>query len=626
MKRRIVSDVMFLSVLGGINPVVAQEIKSVRPNFVWFMTEDVSSYFLDIYNEGRFGAVTPHVKELARGGLVFNNAYSNAPVSSAARSTLITGCYAPRIGVHLHRKMEEVPMPEGLHMFPYYLRAAGYHTSNAAKTDYNCFLDKEAWNIVSGKIGAWRMRPDKDMPFFHVRTCAVTHESSLHFSEEKMHESHFATWLDSIYIHPNHPDTELFRYTYASFYNRISESDAELGRLIAMLEEDGELDNTFIFYFGDNGGALPGSKGYTTETGLRVPLVVYIPERWRDKLPLQVGTRVDGMVSFVDFGPTLLRLAGIDVPEGMDGIPFLGDDISLDNLNGRNEVFGYGDRFDELYAFNRTIRKGRFKYSRNFQPYHPKSLYAAYRYKQAAFREWKRLYVNGELNTVQSRFFLPQGAEELYDLSKDPYETNNLARQPMYKEILLEMRKVLRELMVEKSDLGVFPECVWLEEGKNNPSLYGSRHRSSIRRYLDIADLELCDSKNTTVRKKVRRALESEDPIERYWGATVCASWGDRAVFASLQLSRLIQDEVAYVASRAVVAMSRLQGKVLNDAMNGVWKRAEGTPEKLSVLNDMVFLRESFENCHFEFEQSNETKLFPCNEIEWRVKYLSEDF
>ena len=184
MKRRIVSGHMFLSVLGGINPVVAQEIKSVRPNFVWFMTEDVSSYFLDIYNEGRFGAVTPHVKELARGGLVFNNAYSNAPVSSAARSTLITGCYAPRIGVHLHRKMEEVPMPEGLHMFPYYLRAAGYHTSNAAKTDYNCVLDKEACNIASDKFGAWRRRLDKDLTWFDVRTWAVTHERSLHFAEE----------------------------------------------------------------------------------------------------------------------------------------------------------------------------------------------------------------------------------------------------------------------------------------------------------------------------------------------------------------------------------------------------------------------------------------------------------
>lgn len=153
MKRRIVSDVMFLSVLGGINPVVAQEIKSVRPNFVWFMTEDVSSYFLDIYNEGRFGAVTPHVKELARGGLVFNNAYSNAPVSSAARSTLITGCYAPRIGVHLHRKMEEVPMPEGLHMFPYYLRAAGYHTSNAAKQIITAFWIKKRGILYPVRLG-----------------------------------------------------------------------------------------------------------------------------------------------------------------------------------------------------------------------------------------------------------------------------------------------------------------------------------------------------------------------------------------------------------------------------------------------------------------------------------------
>ena len=93
-------------------------------------------------------------------------------------------------------------------------------------------------------------------------------------------------------------------------------------------------------------------------------------------------------------------------------------------MNDRDEVYGYGDRFDELYAFNRTVRKGRFKYSRNFQPYHSKSLYAFYRYKQAAFREWKELYAKGMLNEIQKRFFEPQGAEELYDLSVDPYETN----------------------------------------------------------------------------------------------------------------------------------------------------------------------------------------------------------
>ena len=125
--------------------------------------------FSELYNE--HGAATPHVEALAQNGVVFNQAYCNAPVSSAARSTLITGCYAPRLGLQLHRKIETVALPEGLHMFPAYLRQAGYHTSNAAKTDYNCMLDKNAWDIVAGKIGAWRERPDKNMPFF---MCAPT--------------------------------------------------------------------------------------------------------------------------------------------------------------------------------------------------------------------------------------------------------------------------------------------------------------------------------------------------------------------------------------------------------------------------------------------------------------------
>ena len=82
---------------------------------------------------------------------------------------------------------------------------------------------------------------------------------------------------EDVNLLPFHPDTRTFRYSYATFYDKIKQVDQELGTLIEMLEEDGELDNTFIFYFGDNGGCLPGSKGYTGETGLKVPLVVYIP-------------------------------------------------------------------------------------------------------------------------------------------------------------------------------------------------------------------------------------------------------------------------------------------------------------------------------------------------------------
>ena len=258
-----IKGIAFLYTACCTTTIAAQEEVKERPNFVWFMAEDVTSYYLKLYNNNEKGVATPHVEKLAKEGIVFNNAYSNAPVSSAARSTLITGCYAPRLGVSFHRKLEQVPMPEGLRMFPSYLREAGYHTSNAAKTDYNCFMDKTAWDVVNGELGEWRNRPNKKTPFFHVRTSMTTHESKLQFKENKVNTVKTKNDPNDVFVHPNHPDTKLFRYTYATFYDRIQDSDNELGELMEMLKADGELDNTFIFYFGDNGGSLPFSKGYT---------------------------------------------------------------------------------------------------------------------------------------------------------------------------------------------------------------------------------------------------------------------------------------------------------------------------------------------------------------------------
>ena len=135
-------------------------------------------------------------------------------------------------------------------------------------------MDKEAWDIVNGKMGAWRNRADKSKPFFHVRTNVVSHESSLHFKEAALQNKEPRYNPDDVFVHPNHPNTDLFRYTYATFYDRVEDGDKQLGELMDMLEEDEELQNTFIFYFGDNGGSLPGTKGYTSEPGLQVPLVV----------------------------------------------------------------------------------------------------------------------------------------------------------------------------------------------------------------------------------------------------------------------------------------------------------------------------------------------------------------
>lgn len=597
--------------------IVADE----RPNFVWLMAEDVAPHFMGLYNEGR-GAQTPNLDRMAQEGLVFEHAYSNAPVSSAARSTLITGCYAPKLGISFHRKLELQTLPDEFHMFPAYLRKAGYFTANSSKTDYNCKLDTTAWDMVQSKLGDWRLRNKTDQPFFYVRTNAACHESCLHFTRQQMNNRKTHHGIEKVKLLPTHPDTPIFRYSYATFYDRISEVDRELGKIMDMLRQDGVLDNTFIFYFGDNGGCLPGSKGYTGETGIKVPLVVYVPEKWRNKLPLSCGDRVNGLVSFMDFGPTLLHLAGLTVPEHMDGTPFLGEDVLKEDMEAKDVVYGYGDRFDELYAFNRTVRKGNFKYSRNFVPYHSKSLYAFYRYKQLAFLEWRTLYEEVKLNEIQSRFFKPQGAEELYDLSTDPYETVNLASRSEYSEILNEMRSLINDNMLKQHDLGLLPECVWLEEGRGRVYQYGCDSEERLKRLKDVADLQLLDFSEAT--SELDKALRSTDPVERWWALTVCASFGKEALVFKNIAKELMKDDNAYVRIRAMVFLSSLGEHFNKQDILPIFTQSKTGAESLLVLNDVVYMVES--GLISEFELSEEEIPLKCTGVNWRVKYLNEMF
>ena len=597
-----------------------------RPNFVWFMAEDISKHYFQLYNDGREGVSTPNVEQMAEQGVTFMNAYSNAPVSSAARSTLITGCYGPRLGISLHRKQELVQMPEGLNMFPAYLRAAGYHTSNAAKTDYNCMLDKSAWDIVAGCIGDWRKRESKDTPFLHVITHVGCHESCLQFNESAFKKKPTRNNPDLVTIHPNHPDTKKFRYTYATLYDRIQDADTRLGIVLDLLREDGLLDNTIVFFMGDNGGCLPGTKGYTGNIGVQVPLVAYVPEKWRKYLHLPAGEKVTGLVSFMDLGPTLLHLAGVEVPEQMDGTPFMGHDLTLEDINKRDEMFGYGDRYDELYAFNRIYRKGNFRYSRNFLPYHPQSLFAFYRYKQAAFREWKEMYEKGQLNEAQSRFFQPQGTEELYDLEKDPYEIHNLANDPQYQSVLKDMRKGVKKNMLKKNDLGLIPEPVWLNASREmGPVPYGKQQHKRLKTYSDVADLELVSFDKG--QKKAMKALQSADPVERYWAATAYATWGKDAASVAGQLRQLAEAEkVGYVRSRLQVALARMGQTLKPNEIKVTLALSGDAVESLFILNDVTYLHEqqAVPGLHLRKSDVKGEIAGPnkCFGLSWRLDYL----
>ncbi|SEA14346.1 Arylsulfatase A [Porphyromonadaceae bacterium KH3R12] len=590
------------------------------PNFVWFTVEDVSKHFLQLYDAGGAGAVMPQVNRLAREGIIFNNAFCNAPVSSAARSTLFSGYYAPRAGISWHRALDDVNLEQETKLVSGYLKEAGYYTVNSNKTDYNFVMPDNSWDDVKASKGQWRNRPDKNQPFFYVENCAISHESCLHFLKERMKKIKPQHDPEKVKLFPNHPDTELMRYTYATFYDRIQDTDVELGKLIDMLEEENELDDTFIFFFGDNGGALPGTKGYTGEAGLHVPLVIYIPRNWRDQVNLIPGSRVDGFVSFLDFGPTLLQLAGIEIPDHMDGKPFLGKEVLKKELDGRDIVFGYGDRFDELYAFSRTVRKGQYKYKRNFIPYQPEGSFIFYRYKMEAFQEWRNLYHEGKLNAVQRRFFDPQEPEELYDLSVDPYETNNLAKNPSSHSTLVSLREILRKHMLESRDLGFFPESEWLEKGKTDPVRFGEIHHEKMKAYSDIMDLGLIPFSQAT--NELKRVLKSTDTNDIYWGLTTCLQFGEEAKELQNEVTNLLDHPSPVIRSRAVTFLSVLRQINPSLYMTDILRSAGSGAESLIILGDMAYLKEYISGSIFTV--SEDDVKYPAGSYQWRINFIMD--
>ena len=585
-----------------------------KPNFVFFMAEDLAKESFSLYNG--HGAKTPELEKLASAGVVFNNAYSCAPVSSAARSSLITGCYAPSMGLSWHRKIEQAELPDDIHLFPYYLRQAGYFTSNGFKTDYNCKMEKGAWDLMKAEMDGWRNRPE-GAPFFHCFTTNQCHESSLHFPEADMDIIKTYHNPSEVHLYPSHPDTELFRYTYARHYDEISAIDEMLGQMMTQLQEDGLLDDTFVFFMGDNGGCLPGTKGYLSERGVNVPLVVYIPDNWKHLVPVSKGDRSNAIVSFIDFAPTLLHLAGVQLPDHLDGTPFMGKGIGGSDLECMDLVYCYGDRFDEMYAMTRTVRKMDFKYVRNFMPWQPEGLHCSYRYKQMAFRQWKKLYKQGKLDSLQAAFFDVSMPEKLYNLAEDPYETRNLAKDPHYAGILTKMRELLSSKMVSEGDLGLIPEGMWISNVSDLDS-YKSEIKERFHEYYAAADLQCHDFKK--VHKQLKSALQDKDPIIRWWAVSACCTMGKDASVLVKMIRQLLDDENSMVKSLAATYVALFCNENPTDIYKECLRESETLAHTVMILNNAATVHEIYPDMNIALSDAD-----VIHQNGWtkdRIKYL----
>ena len=504
-------------------------------------------------------------------------------------------------------------------MFPAYLRAAGYYTTNNSKEDYNATKSDDVWND-SSKKASWTKRPGENTPFFHVLTTNRSHESRLHFNEQSM-QTPTETDAGEIKLQPYFPDTKTFRYTRAKYHDLMKANDDMVGEVINQLREAGQLENTFVFYFGDHGGVLPRSKGYLYESGLHVPLVVRIPKNFETLVDRKRGTRTDGFVEFVDFGPTVLQLAGVDLPKKIDGEPFLGPGIDAAEVDSRDRAFGYADRFDEKYDLVRSLRVGRYKYIRNFEPFYPDGIQNNYRYKMLAYQQWRDLHDAGKLNDVQSQFFEPKPAEALFDLEDDPHETKNLASVPVHQDTLARMRSELTNSLKSMPDLSFVSEAILYESAMDDPVSFGKSHQPEIESLISTADLSLLpwDAAKT----KLEEAIQSKDAMQRYWGIVAATCFGEEATPLTTLIRKRLVDTEPMVVMRAVEFIALTTNEDPRDYLYRSFQRATNIPEGLRMLGTAVFLNDYFGD-RLMIDPAKVSFGFKTDrEIENRLKYLS---
>jgi len=431
-----------------------------RPNFLWISAEDVSP---DLGCYGDKYAVTPNLDRLASQGVRFDRVFSHAGVSAPARSGIITGMYPTTIGTH-HMRCQGVP-PHDVKCFSEYLRAAGYYCTNNSKTDYQFDAPLTAWDECSD-TAHWRNRP-KDRSFFAVINLTTTHEGQIHSPGAETVERLNALTANERHdpakaqLPPYYPDTARVRQDWTRYYDLVTAMDKQVKEVLDQLDADGLAEDTIVWFWGDNGRGLPRAKRWIYDSGSHVPLIIRVPEKWRPLVmpdgpdAVKPGAANGDLIAFVDFAPTMLSLAGVDIPRHLQGRAFLG----RQKQRPREYVFGGRDRMDEAYDMIRTVRDKQFRYIRNYMWFVSRAQTITYMEQMPTMQEMRRLYAEGGLKGPLGQYFEPaKPIEELYDTAADPHEVNDLAADPQYKGVLERLRAAHVEWRRETMDLGLIPE------------------------------------------------------------------------------------------------------------------------------------------------------------------------
>lgn len=439
-------------VAAGLTLGTPARAAEAKPNVVWIVVDDMSANF-SCYGETT--VQTPHVDRLAREGTRFRRAFTTAPVCSPCRSALITGMYQTTIGAQHHRSgrgVEKIHLPKGVEPVPALFQRAGYYTAiggplvkgrGLAKTDYNFEWDPAIYNGND-----WSGRKPGQPFFMQVQLHGGKYREGKNWPDTVQRALGTATHPEAVKLPPYYPRDPVLLDDWARYLDAVRYTDQQVGEVLARLEKEGILDQTVVIFTTDHGISHARGKQFLYDEGIHVPLVIRGPGVARGKVR-------DDLVEHIDIAATSLALAGIAIPQAMQG-----RDVFAPGGPGRDAVFAARDRCDETVDRIRSVRTERFKYIRNFYPARPHLQPNRYKDAKPIVQRLRELHDQGQLDALQERLlFAPsRPKEELYDLQSDPDEIQNLADDPAHRSTLEELRGRLDRWIEETGDRSRRPE------------------------------------------------------------------------------------------------------------------------------------------------------------------------
>lgn len=398
---------------------------------------------------------TPTFDRIAENGILFNEAFCQIPSCSPARAVLLSGQAFCRLGsgANLHGFWPEVKD------YPSLLQDNGYHVGHTLKGWGPGYFGNKPHKALNpaGKyykeFSEFIKDKKDDKPF-----CFWFGSHDPHMPWNKGGEHKKGLNIDKIRVPKYIPDHPVVRQEIVEYYGEVQKFDYEVNEIYELLEKKGMLENTIIIMMGDNGWQAPRGLANLYDAGTKTCMAIQWPAKYK-----KGGKVIDSFIDFSDIAPSLLEAAGVAVPKEMTGKSLWS--LIDGKIEGRDRLFMGRERhanvrYDNAGYPGRAIRTKKYLYIRNYFPDRwpagdPQTWHAVGPYGDIDNSIIKSFIMLNKKNVTKEHFrlcFEKRPAEELYDLTKDPDQVNNVAKDKAYKADLEKLRKALTEEMKAVKD------------------------------------------------------------------------------------------------------------------------------------------------------------------------------